>query len=67
MPIHMTGGTKERIAQSKRARAGSLAIVDQPQAAQSCILRVFDSQMSCRLSMVLRLFCFVSFLSFCFH
>ena len=25
---NVTGGTKERIAQSKRARAGSLALVD---------------------------------------
>ena len=31
--------TKKRIAQSKRARAGSLAIVDQPQVARTCILR----------------------------
>ena len=28
---HVTGRTKKRIAQSKCARAGSLAIVDQPQ------------------------------------
>ena len=30
---NVTGGIKERIAQSKRARAGSLALVDQPQVA----------------------------------
>ena len=35
----VTGRAKERIAQSKRARAGSLAIVDQPQVARTCILR----------------------------
>ena len=37
--LNVTGGTKERIAQSKRARAGSLAIVDWPQVAQTCILQ----------------------------
>ena len=26
--LNVTGGTKEKIAQSKRARAGSLALVD---------------------------------------
>ena len=40
--------------------AGSLAIVDTPQIARTCILRVFGLPMSCcRLSLVLRLFCFV--------
>ena len=38
---NVTGRTKERIAQSKRARAGSLAIVDEPQAVRTCILRAF--------------------------
>ena len=37
----VTRRTKERIAQSKRARAGSLAITDKPQVAQTCILRAF--------------------------
>ena len=37
---NVTGRAKERIAQSKRARAGSLVIVDQPQVVQTCILRV---------------------------
>ena len=55
---NVTGRTKERIAQSKRARAGSLAIVDKPQVARTCILRAFDLQMSCRLSLLLCLFCF---------
>ena len=37
---NVTGRTKERITQSKRARAGSPAIiVDQPQAARTCILQ----------------------------
>ena len=36
---NVTGRTKERIAQSKRARAGSLAIVDYPPVARTCILR----------------------------
>ena len=35
----VTGRAKETIAQRKRARAGSLAIVDWPQVAQTCILR----------------------------
>ena len=30
---HLTGRTEERLTQSKRARASSLAIVDQPQVA----------------------------------
>ena len=38
---NVTGRTKERIAQSKRARAGSLALVDQPQVVGTCILRAF--------------------------
>ena len=35
--LNVTGRTKERISQSKRARAGSLAIVDEPQMARTCI------------------------------
>ena len=35
-----------RIAQRKRARAGSLALVDQQQVGQTCALRVFGLQMS---------------------
>ena len=54
-----TGMTMERIAQSKRARAGSLALVDQPQVSRTYILRAFDLQMPCRLSLGIRLFCFV--------
>ena len=38
---NVTGRTSERKAQSKRARAGSLAIVDRPQVARTCILRAF--------------------------
>ena len=40
-----TRRTKERIAQSKRARAGSFALTDKPQVAQTCILRAYDLQM----------------------
>ena len=36
---NVTGRTKEKIAQSKRARAGSLTLVDYPQVARTCILR----------------------------
>ena len=36
---NVAGRTKERITQSKRTRAGSLAIVDQPQMARTCTLR----------------------------
>ena len=39
------GKDQERIVQSKRARAGSLALVDQPQVAITCILRAFGLQM----------------------
>ena len=53
---NVTGRTKEKIAQGKRARAGSLALVDKPQVARTCILRAFGLQMSCRLFLVLRLF-----------
>ena len=38
---NVTGRTKDRIAQSKRARAGSLAIVDYPQVARTRTLRAF--------------------------
>ena len=38
---NVTGMAKERIGQSKRARAGSLALVDEPQVARTCILRAF--------------------------
>ena len=37
---NVTGRTKERISKSKRARAGLLAIVDEPQVARTFILRV---------------------------
>ena len=63
---NVTGRTKKRIiiAQSKRARAGSLTIVDQPQVARTCILRAFGLPMSCCLSLALRLFLFCRFISF---
>ena len=35
--LNVTGRTKERIAQSKRFRASSLAIVDHPQVARTSI------------------------------
>ena len=47
--LNVTGRTKEGIDQSKRARAASLAIVDSPQVVQTCILKAFGLQMSCRL------------------
>ena len=43
---NVAGRTKERIAQSKRTRAGSLALVDWPQVARLCILRAFGLQLS---------------------
>ena len=64
---NVTGRTRERIAQGKRASAGSLALVDQPQVARTCILRVYCLQMSCHLSLVLRLFCFASLSYLCFR
>ena len=67
---NVTGRTKERIAQSKRVRAGSLAIVDWPHVARTCILRAFGLQVSCCLSLMLVCFvefCFAEFLYFCFH
>ena len=42
---NVTGRAKKRIAQSKRARAGSLALVDKPQVARTCILRTSRLQM----------------------
>ena len=57
---NMTGRTKERIAQSKRARAGSFAIVDWPQVARTFILWAFGLQMPCCFSLILRLLCFVT-------
>ena len=65
---NVTEKTKnKRIAHSERIRAGSLAIVDQPQVARNCILLAFGLQMTCRLSLLLRLFYFPSFSSLCFH
>ena len=43
--LNVTGRTKERIAQSQRTRAGSLALVDKPQVGQTCALRAFGLQM----------------------
>ena len=43
---NVAGKTKERISQSKRTRAGSLALVDWPQVARLCILRAFGLQMT---------------------
>ena len=48
------------IAQSKRDRAGSLALVNQPQVARTCILRAFGLQMPWRF------FSGVTFVLFCF-
>ena len=57
---NVTGRTKKRIAQSKRARAGSLALVDQPQVARTCILQAFGWQMPWRF------YSGVTFVMFCF-
>ena len=58
---NVTGRTKKRITQSKRARAGSLALVDQPQVTRTCILRAFGLQMPWRVfsGVTFALFCFV--------
>ena len=53
---NVTGRTKERIAQSERPRTGSLALVDWPQVARTCILRA---------DVTLSFFC-VSFVLLCF-
>ena len=58
---NVMGRTKERIAQSKGARAGSVALVGLPQVSRTGILRACGLQMSCRLSVVFRYLCF------CFH
>ena len=42
---NVAGRIKESITQSKWARAGSLALVDKPQVARTCILRAFGLQM----------------------
>ena len=58
---NVTGRTNERMAQSKQARAGSLALVDKLPVARTSILRVFSLQIPLRFFFVLRLFlfCFV--------
>ena len=53
---NVTGRTKERIAQSKRARAGSLAI----QLINNKWRELVSSGLMCCLSLALRVFCFVS-------
>ena len=62
---NVTGRAKDRIAQIKRVRAGSFAMFDYPLVVRTCILRVFGLQMSCCVSLVLRLICFL--FSFRFH
>ena len=63
---NMTGRTKETIAQSKRARAGSLTIVHWPQVARSFILRVFMLMSFSVVTFVLFLFRFLYFCIFVF-
>ena len=59
---NITGRIKGRNPQSKRARAGLLVIVDQPQVARTCILRAFFGlKMSCCLSLALITFFFILF------
>ena len=60
---NLMGRAKESLAQSKRARAGSLAIVDRPQVARTCILRAgvvlsFSGVTFVLLLFRFRLFCF---------
>ena len=55
---NVTGRTKKRIVQSKRPRAGSLAIVDTPQVEQNCILRP-DVVLSFSDATFVLCFCFV--------
>ena len=52
---NVMGRTKEKIGQSKRVRAGSLAIVDKPRVARTCILRAlcFANAMFCFCSVFL--------------
>ena len=60
---NVSGITKERIAHSKRARAGSLAIIEQPQqVARTCILQT-DVMLSFS---GVTLICFASFRLFAF-
>ena len=42
---NVKGRTKARVAQSKRARAGSVALDDKLRVAQTCFLRAYGSQM----------------------
>ena len=64
----MTGRNRDRIAQSKHPHAGSLAIVDKPQVARTCILRAFGLQIDIILSLSgVTFVCFVVSFSFvCF-
>ena len=64
----MTGRNRDRIAQSKHAHAGSLAIVDKPQVARTCTLRAFGLQIDAILSLSgVTFVCFVVSFSFvCF-
>ena len=55
---NVTGRTKKRIAQSKRARAGSLALIDKLQVARTCILQA-DIVLSFS-GVTFALFCFVT-------
>ena len=58
---NMTGRIKESIAHSKRACAGSLAIVDEPQVARTCILRADAVLSASGVTFVLLLFRFCLF------
>ena len=62
---NVTGRTKESLAQSKRARAGSPAIADQPQVARTCILQA-DIVLSFS-GATFVLFCFVTTVSVLFR
>ena len=62
---NVTGRTKERISQSKCARAGSLAVVDLLQGARTCILRADVVLLFSGVTIVNFLLCFRCFLLFC--
>ena len=57
---NVTGMTKDRKAQRKRVRTGSLPIVDTPRVARNCNIRAFDLQM-CHAVFLRYYLCFVLF------
>ena len=64
---NVTGRTKERITQSKRARVGSLAIVDEPEVVRTCIPRAFFVCLPMSYCLFWRYTLFLSFVLFRFR